>query len=947
MGTITKADLLNPDNRLLPELERQAGQRSRRNSLVMVCSLALAAGVTGLAFLLVRSQENTARASRFHLDSTDHVRALQQEVQLNCELMQSLVAFYAASEVVEREEFERFLAAPSARHPWVQAFQWAPLVARSDRGRHEQAARDARFPDFQITEQTQEGKIIRAADRADFCPVTYMVPFEPNRRAYGFDLLSQPDRRQTLWAARDAGEMRASAGVTLVQGERGFLLVAPVYRTNPTPATRELRSAALMGFCLGVFRIRALVEHALQSAHPGLMNLALYDATDPTAPTLLDFQPATAQPRAPDPEVPPTSRDLQHRDTLNVAGRSWLILCTPGPAYLAAFSRWQSWSTLGGGTVLTAFLAFSILQDRRYSGSLEGRVNRRTRELARAYRELEDEVTFRRRTEKALRQNQEQLRAILNNTTAVVYMKDPEGRYILVNQRYKWLFGLTDAGIIGRTDRDIFPAEIADAVRANDLKVLAAGAALEMEEVVPHQGEPRTYISTKFPLRDEHGTTYAVCGLSTDITERKRMEEALKASQQRYDLIITGINDGIWDWNLVTNEVYFSPHWKSMLGYAEHEVKNTFSAWQELLHRDDAERATLTVRTFLEGHRPVFELEHRLRHRDGSYRWILARGVALRDAQGHPVRLAGSHVDLTERKRAEEQLRQANMELGDRQAQLTKALADLERTHAELQSTQLQLIQAEKLESIGKLAAGVAHEVKNPLQTMLMGLTYLETKISSAGEDVKLTCTDMREAISRADTIVRGLLQMSGTPNLDMTLEDVNVVLEKALGLVNYSLNATRITAVRRFDSSLPRVWMDLGKMEQVFINLLTNAIHALPHGGTIYVNTFAEPEEAATARNGTPRTEGDPASRVFVQIQDTGPGIPPENLDRLFTPFFTTKQKGLGTGLGLSVTKSIVELHGGHIELINAPGGGARVTITLQAAKENIYEKGTHTLCG
>jgi len=183
---------------------------------------------------------------------------------------------------------------------------------------------------------------------------------------------------------------------------------------------------------------------------------------------------------------------------------------------------------------------------------------------------------------------------------------------------------------------------------------------------------------------------------------------------------------------------------------------------------------------------------------------------------------------------------------------------------------------------------------------------------------------------------------MSGNPELNMTLEDINRVLEKALWLVNYSLNATRVTAVRRFDSSLPQVWMDRGKMEQVFINLLTNAIHAMPNGGTIYVSTFAKP----AGPSGAPLDNADPISRIIVEIQDTGSGISPEHLARLFTPFFTTKQKGLGTGLGLSVTKSIVELHGGHIELVNAPGGGARVTITLPVAKEPVYEKSTDTLC-
>ena len=931
MATTAKDDPHDSETRLLPATRTQALQRRKRSSWLIAAVLVLMVAVTAVAFLQARRQEDMARAAQFQLDGKDRVRALRQEVQMSLEAMHWLVSFYASSKEVDRDEFDQFLAGPSPRHPWVQFFHWAPLVSRTDRPRFEQDARDARFPDFRITEQAADGSMVPAADRDHYCPVTFMVPFEPNSRAHGFDLLSQPDRRQTLWAARDAGAVRASAVLALVQGENGFLLVAPIY-TNPVPVRAEARQASLAGFCVGVIRVRFLVEEALKSVHPNGVNLALFDATDVDRPALLHFQSATARPPGLPEGASASPQGLQHRDIIDVGGRSWLILCTPSPTYRVASGRWLSWTCLAGGGALTVLLAFSFLQHHRYSDSLEDRVTRRTKELARAYLELEGEIHVRNRTEKALRQNQEQLQAILNNTTAVIYVKDRQGRYLLVNQRYKSLFDVTDAGIVGRTDHDIFPAEIADAVRANDLKVLAAEAPLETEEVVSRKGEPRTYLSLKFPLRDEHGSAHSVCGISTDITERKRMEEALLASQQRYDLITTGINDGIWDWNLRTNEVYFSPQWKRMLGYGDDEVENNFPAWQKLLHPDDAERSTLTIQAFLGGHSPVYELEHRLRHRDGTYRWILARGVASRDAGGRPVRLAGSHIDLTERKRAEDQLRQANIVLGERQMELTKALTDLERIHEQLQSTQLQLIQAEKLDSIGKLAAGVAHEVKNPLQTMLMGITYFETKFSGADEDVKLTCADMREAITRADNIIRGLLQLSGTPDLDMAMEDLNAILEKVLSLVNYSLDATRITTVLSLDPGLPRVWVDHGKMQQVFINLLTNAIHAMPRGGTIHVSTFSEPAGPA----GTPLSKGGPPGRVVVQIQDTGTGISPEHVDRLFTPFFTTKQKGLGTGLGLSVTKSIVELHGGHIELVNAPGGGARVTVTLQAAKEN-----------
>jgi PAS domain S-box-containing protein len=454
--------------------------------------------------------------------------------------------------------------------------------------------------------------------------------------------------------------------------------------------------------------------------------------------------------------------------------------------------------------------------------------------------------------------------------------------------------------------------------------------------IVHKNGRIRWIKNTTVPRKDDQGWLISYDGLISDITDRKQAELALRQSEERLALVIQGSSDGVWDWDLRTNEVYFSARWKAMLGYAEDEVENHFSAWERLLHPADRERALASIKAYLSGQTSAFELEHRLRHKDGSYRWILSRGVALRDAQGKPVRMAGSHVDLTERKQAEEQLERAYAELSQSEAALKAALQKLKTANDELQTTQLQLIQAAKLESVGTLAAGVAHEVKNPLQTILMGLDYLTNNRSGGNGNTTLVLSDMRDAVTRANVIIRELLQLSVATDFKPKEEDLNGLVERSLWLINAESVAAQINVVRKLGADLPPVMLDRSKMEQVLINLFLNALQAMSQGGVLTVTTrhrrFGE-DLNLTGPAFTQFKAGDLV--VIAELQDTGEGIPEDHLPRIFDPFFTTKPTGVGTGLGLSVVKKIMDLHGGVIDIRNGPLGGVVVTLMLRAAPE------------
>jgi signal transduction histidine kinase len=254
---------------------------------------------------------------------------------------------------------------------------------------------------------------------------------------------------------------------------------------------------------------------------------------------------------------------------------------------------------------------------------------------------------------------------------------------------------------------------------------------------------------------------------------------------------------------------------------------------------------------------------------------------------------------------------------------------------AALEAAQARLIQAAKMESLGLLAAGVVHEVKNPLQTILTGLDELECS-ADVGQDPEAAATlrDMRHSVRKASTVLNELLVFSRPGEALKQPASLNALIDRALSLLRHDFMRRNIKVVCRLQPDLPSLPLDRNKIEQALINLFTNAIQAMPQGGSLTVTTGTGAWETASdwpARK-KPDTAKDPGT-IWVNIDDTGPGISEENLARVFDPFFTTKPAGAGTGLGLYVVRQIIEMHSGTVELTNRPEGGTRCTIRFAAA--------------
>jgi len=251
-------------------------------------------------------------------------------------------------------------------------------------------------------------------------------------------------------------------------------------------------------------------------------------------------------------------------------------------------------------------------------------------------------VMDRRQAEEAIRRSEQLLQSVADSTTAVIYVKDTAGRYLLINRRFEQIFGLSAEDIIGHTDHDLFPREIADGFRANDVEVLSRNATIEYEETAPHTDGLHTYISIKLPLHDQAGVPYAICGVSTDITERKRVEQVLRSHESQLGLALKAVDVGTWSWDIVTGRVFWSSRVGRIFGGAEEARALTVTDWLSQVHPDDRDGFADSLRRVKEQQGGNLLLEHRVLRQGGGVLRMVWTGQLIRDQTGRPEHALGT-----------------------------------------------------------------------------------------------------------------------------------------------------------------------------------------------------------------------------------------------------------------------------------------------------------------
>lgn len=415
----------------------------------------------------------------------------------------------------------------------------------------------------------------------------------------------------------------------------------------------------------------------------------------------------------------------------------------------------------------------------------------------------------------------------------------------------------------------------------------------------------------------------------------REWNEIVQEKNLQKDLSIDVTQDGLWNWNLENNDVYFSPRWKEMLGYKDDELKNDFSEWLSRIHPDDKEQVEKDVQIHLSGKSEFYVNEHRLRCKDGSYKWVLDRGKALFNKNNEANKMSGFHTDITQRKELEEQLFGLSESLSKKLDHEISKQAKLSNTNSELEK-QLQeeiqlrrekedmLLQQTRQAAMGEMISMIAHQWRQPLTVIGMIADNISLDVMFETLDTQKLQSSLKDISDQTKYLSQTIddFRQFFVPNKEKDTIFLHDCVEGALNIIEKNLISHNIEVIKNYED-LTKIDLYKNELIQVFINFLKNAQDAF------------EEKHIKNAKIELTIKEYD--TSVECSIEDNAGGIPLEIQKNIFDPYFTTKNKKNGTGLGLYMSKSIIEDHSsGTIKVSNTDDG---VIFTLSFPKVSLQK--------
>ena len=751
-----------------------------------------------------------------------------------------------------------------------------------------------------------------------------------------------------------------------------------------------------------------------------------------------------------------TFESIDHKE--GNTGESWYLVCyRPMTVVTGPVNAIIKWILLGGAAIILVLILVAQMVSRRiarpikifeeaagkigegqfgyridYQGKDEFKriaesLNSMAAQLERtttSIHDLENEARQRMEAESELRESEKLLRSVIETEPNCIFLKDEEGRFILVNDAMARMHGTVPDDMLGKTDRDYLPASIGaveevEKFAANDKEVITTKKAkfTPEEKFTLADGTIRWFQTVKVPIFVE-GKGDCVLGVAIDITHRKQSEAFLARERQMLSMVIEGTRAGTWEWHVQTGNAVFNERWAEIVGYTLKELEPiSIETWIDMVHPDDLNVSNQLLEAHFSGRSPYYECECRMWHKDGYWIWVKDRGKVVRwSDEGTPLLMTGTHMDITERKQAEDALRDSERkfrtlfdtspqalaltyvqtgrlldvnetlcritgyekpeligrtttELGfysekdrnrfidelktsgkvnglemdfrikdgsivnmrmfavpiqiEKEAFILTSLFDV----TEQNRLEAELRRSQRMEAVATLTGGIAHDYNNLLTVILGNIAF--AKETAGQEEIRLkTLRDAEQASLKMRDLTHRLMTLSKGGMAMRVPGAIQSVVEQG---VRETVKGSPVEVVLNVPEDLLPVDHDAHQLRYAIENVARNAVESMPDGGKMTVsaeNTVVTTGHCAAT---LPLKKG---KYVQITIEDEGPGIPEAIKERIFDPYFSTKQRGTqkGMGLGLPVAYAVIRNHGGQIDVTSSPGKGTAVSMILPA---------------
>lgn len=588
----------------------------------------------GIAFSLqqygsVKQQAEETLQARFTVAFNEATLHIIEKIEAYEQMLRATQGLFYASDAVSRDEFRNFARELELDvfYPGLLGLGYVPLITPETKASHIAEIRNSGFPDY---------KIFPAGERNFYTSILYLEPFsERNLRAFGFDMASESNRREAMLRARDQQQTALSAGVKLVQDlasetTTGLLMYLPLFAdVSMLGGVMTQQKRQHQGWVYSVFRIEDVVKNSLQSSR-NIRQFRITDLSDSSRQVL--FQ---------------SSSDLDGQllfsKSLTLSGRLWLFEAEPDPQFIANYQDQSPLISLLMGLIFSAALAvISWLV-------INGRIRAETlaKQMTSKLREQNQRLSLASETARMGGWDWEFAndQIYMDNTLSGIM-----GFKNLVHQRVtyqEWLQHITSS-------------ERQRLQTAMD-KAIVQRQELNIQVLLHPEKNVTRMVQLSAALRfNNDGQPVGMLGVSFDITDSWLHQQQIAQTEARWKHALEGSGEGVWDWSIVDDNVIFSDQLITMLGFEPDEFRPHLSEWVDRIHPDDKPQVDKDLQALLDGSRPNYRNEHRIRCKDGRWKWILDRGTVIeRDDEGEPLRAVGTHSDISWRKEAEISLRQS------------------------------------------------------------------------------------------------------------------------------------------------------------------------------------------------------------------------------------------------------------------------------------------------